>query len=127
VKGVVDTSVLIAAASGEAAVPSLPDEVAISVMTIAELHRGAVAAPSPVLRHRRTQTLIEIERAFEALPVDRDVATAFAELVARSRRTGRRPHVIDGLIAATAVVHDVPVYTRDADFDHMPGVDVRRV
>jgi predicted nucleic acid-binding protein len=59
--------------------------------------------------------------------VDDAAARAFSEIVADSRRRGRRPRILDALIAATAVSRAIPVYTQDADFDDMAGVEVVRV
>jgi len=72
------------------------------------------------------RTLSEVE-ALEALPVDDDVAREFAEIVAAARQRQRRPKILDSLIAATARALDVPVFTQDADFDEIPGVQVVRV
>jgi predicted nucleic acid-binding protein len=58
-----------------------------------------------------------------ALPIDDAVASAFAELVATARRSGRRARVQDTWIAATARAHNVPVYAQDNDFDAL-DVDV---
>jgi predicted nucleic acid-binding protein len=51
----------------------------------------------------------------------------FARIVAAARKGGRRPRALDALIAATASSLGVPVYTQDADFEDMPGVEVVRV
>jgi predicted nucleic acid-binding protein len=59
--------------------------------------------------------------------VDEAVASAFAALVAGARGAGRRARVQDMWIAATARAHGVPLFTQDADFDHLPGLDVVRV
>ena len=50
------------------------------------------------------------------LPIDSEVARTFAKLVAEARRRGKRPKIMDTWIAATAVTHDIPVYTQDEDF-----------
>lgn len=104
----------------------LPDEAAVSVVTLAELELGVHLATSDVVRARRLRTLQSTQSTYVALPVDAAVASAFAELVAAARRTGRRPKVQDTWIAATARALDVPVYTQDGDFDGL-AVDVVRV
>jgi predicted nucleic acid-binding protein len=71
------------------------------------------------------RTLSEVE-ALDPLPVDDDATRAFAEIVA-GRRRGKRTKILDALIAATAVSRAMPVYTQDADFEGMAGVDVVRV
>ncbi len=72
------------------------------------------------------RTLSEVE-ALDPLPVADDATRAFAEIVADGRRRGKRPKILDALIAATAVSRAMPVYTQDADFEGMAGVDVVRV
>ena len=126
-RGLLDTSVFIA---DEQARPldaqKLPDEAAISVITLAELELGVHLAPSESVRGRRLRTLQAIQATYVALPVDAAVASAFAELVATARRSGRRPKVQDTWIAATARAHAVPVFTQDHDFDDL-DVEVTRV
>ena len=95
----------------------LPDEAAISVVTLAELELGVHMAESEIVRGARLRTLRAAQATYVALPVDEPVASAFAELVAEARRTGRRPKVQDTWIAATARAHGVAVFTQDADFD----------
>lgn len=124
-KAILDTSVLIATERGQ--IRELPGDCAISVLTLAELHAGAVAARSPRTRAVRFARVAAIEQLFQALPVDRRVALKFGELAASTRRLASRPHVIDALIAATAIVHGVAVWTRDDDFDRIPGVDVVKI
>jgi predicted nucleic acid-binding protein len=124
--GVLDTSVFVAGESGRPLGP-LPDEAAISAITVAELYLGVLMADDPDVRATRLATLNAVERRFDPLPVDDAVAHVFAELVARARRLGRRPKVPDVLVAATAVAHRMPVYTQDEDFAAIPGVAVIRV
>jgi len=127
VRGLLDTSVLIADEQGRRLREELlPDEVAVSVVTFAELELGVHLAETDDVRGRRLRTLQAARETYVALPIDPDVASAFAELVATARRDGRRPKVQDAWIAATARAHDVAVYTQDADFDEL-AVDVVRV
>jgi hypothetical protein len=127
VRGLLDTSVFIA---GEQARPwasdRLPDESAISVVTLAELELGVHLATTEAVRGRRLRTLQSTRSTYIALSVDEAVASAFAELVATARREGRRPKVQDAWIAATARAHNVAVYSQDSDFDDL-AVDVVRV
>lgn len=125
-RGLLDTSVFIAREQARP-LAKLPDEGAISVLTLAELHLGVLLAPDPGVRAQRLKTLALVERSFDPIDVDEHVARAFAELVARARRKGRRPRVIDALIAATAKVHGLTVYTQDKDLERLPGVRVVRV
>jgi predicted nucleic acid-binding protein len=84
-------------------------------------------ADDPKTRARRLRTLSFVETLYEPLPVDAAVARAFAELAADARRAGRRPKIMDLWIAATAVAHQLPVYTQDDDFATMPQLTVVRV
>lgn len=96
------------------------------MITVAELRIGVLVAADASVRAQRLATLSEVE-ALEPLPVDDAAGRAFAEIVADGRRRGKRPRILDALIAATARSRDMPVYTQDADFDDMVGVDVVRV
>jgi predicted nucleic acid-binding protein len=122
-RGLLDTSIFIAQEQ-ERALTKLPDEAAISVMTLAELHVGVLLAKGPKARARRLRTLGLVERNFDPIPVDDPIARLFAELVADARRKRKHPRVVDTLIAATAVVNDIPIYSQDTDFTGMPGVRV---
>jgi predicted nucleic acid-binding protein len=127
VKGLLDTSVFIAGEQGrELALDRLPDEAAISVVTLAELELGVHMAGSEDVRGRRLRTLQAMQATYVALPIDDRVASAFAELVATARRAGHRPRVQDTWIAATARAHGVAVYSQDRDFDQL-AVDVVQV
>lgn len=125
-RGLLDTSVFIAEEQGRPlAIERLPDEAAISVITLAELELGVHLASTEATRARRLRTLQSTKATYVALPIDDAVASAFAELVAIARRDGRRPKVQDTWIAATARAFDVAVYSQDADFDELADVVVR--
>lgn len=98
----------------------------ISVVTLAELTLGVLMADDGQ-RPARLATLAAVESTWDPLPVEPDVARAFARLVADLRRRGRRVPVLDALIAATALVEGVPVVTQGRDYDAMPDVSVIRV
>ncbi len=119
-RGLLDTSVVIAA-SAEA----LPDEAAISVITLAELHFGVHVAHDEEIRKRRVRRLAEVESRFDALPVDEAVARAYGALAHSVASSGRSPRLrtMDVLIAATAQVHDAVLYTRN-ERDFLSLVDL---
>lgn len=125
-RGLLDTTVLIAREQGRP-IGALPEESAISVITLAELHIGVLLADEPRVRAQRMRSLSEVDRSFDALPIDKDVARNFATIVADARRQGSKPKIMDAWIAATAVTHDLPVFTRDIDFDRLADVQVVRV
>lgn len=126
-RGLLDTSVFIAAETGRALKEDLlPTEGAVSVVTLAELQAGVLAARDTATRARRMATL-DILGDVEILPVDADVARIWAELRVSLAEAGRRINVNDLWIAATAARHRIPVVSQDDDFaavDGMRGVVV---
>jgi len=125
--GLADTSVFIALEGGRTlAVDRLPDELAVSVVTIAELRVGVLAAADSATRARRLATLTSA-MAFDPLPIDDAVAEAWAGLRLQLRDRGRRMPVNDSWIAATAIALGVPVVTQDADYVELEGLDVIRL
>lgn len=127
-RGLLDTSVFIADEQGRALDgASLPEEAAVSVVTLAELSLGVHMATDDEVRARRLATVGAVRAGYVPLPVDEAVANAFAELVAGARRSGRRLRVQAAWIAATAKAHGVAVFTQDSDFDGLDGVTVVRV
>lgn len=119
-RGLLDTSVVIAKTADD-----LPDEASISVATLAELHFGVHVAKDASARKLRIRRLTEVESRFDALPIDEPVARAYGSLAHTliSRKRSPRARVMDLLIAATAQVHEVPLFTRNAD-DFAPFKDV---
>ena len=124
-RAIADTSLFIARESGRPLARYPEDrEVAVSIITVAELELGVLAAAEPRARAQRLQTLRDVEQV-SALPVDRAVASAFAALVAQMRAAGQgRLGVQDAWIAATAIAHDAELLTQDADFDAVPGLRI---
>ena len=110
-KALLDTSVLIATD-----VPELEGELAISVASLAELHLGVLVTADPAIRAERLRRLSHLQRSFDALPVDDDVAISYGQLAAAVAGAGRQPRsrVMELLIAATAHAHTARLYTRNA-------------
>ncbi|TML34363.1 MAG: type II toxin-antitoxin system VapC family toxin [Actinobacteria bacterium] len=114
-RGLVDTSVVIDLEKLDP--ESLPLELAISAVTLAELAAGPHATQDPAERARRQDRLQRVEATFEPLPVDPAVARAYGRAyaaVAAAGRRGRGRRALDLLIAATAVSAGLPLYTRNA-------------
>ena len=109
------------------AAEGLPEALAVSAVTLAELHAGVLLATTEFERAARLATVVRVERDFEVLPVNASVAHAYGVLLATARAGGRRPRAMDLLIAATAAAHRVPLYTRDRDFLKLEGVEVRLI
>ncbi len=126
-RGIADTSVFIARESGRPlAEAGLPDELAISVITVGELRAGVLAAVDVETRDRRLATLSEA-LALDPLPVDQPVAEAWARLRVLLRDMQRRMPVNDSWIAATAMSLGVPVVTQDEDYVEVAGLEIIRV
>ena len=129
-RGILDTSVFIADESGRPlAERLLPDEAAISVVTLAELQAGVLAASDSATRATRLATL-GVVADVALLPIDERVALAWARLWVQLAESGQRVNVNDSWIAATALAHNVPVVTQDDAFDvltEVSGVAVVRV
>lgn len=120
----VDTSVLVALEAGRALdLAAIPEEVAVSVITSAELRAGVLVAGDT---HSRTRRLSTLTRALQLdpIPIDEHVATAWADLRVTMRDAGRRLPVNDSWIAATAIAHDLILVTQDRDYVGLPGLKV---
>ena len=121
-----DTSLFIALEQNRPLADSAPDNIAVSVMTVAELRLGVLATDDPAARARRLETLIRAD-ALDPIPVDRGVAVAWAELRIALRAAGKRMPINDSWIAATAIAKTIPVVTQDADYDDIPGLTTMRL
>lgn len=73
-------------------------------------------AGTDALRTLREGTLQRAQR-FIALPYDEAVADRLAQILAAARDQERRAGAMDAIIAATALVHDLGIWTQDRDFD----------
>ncbi|HEX6528161.1 MAG TPA: type II toxin-antitoxin system VapC family toxin [Streptosporangiaceae bacterium] len=98
----------------------------VSVITLGELRLGVLQARDPEAAARRLSTY-QLAQRFEPLGVDDAVSDAWALLVSRLRAAGRKAPVNDSWIAATAIAHEVPIVTQDADYDAMPDIEVIRI
>ncbi|MCV7298274.1 type II toxin-antitoxin system VapC family toxin [Mycobacterium barrassiae] len=120
--GILDTSVFIADESGRQLETSLiPEEVATTVVTLAELNAGVLAARTSEIRARRLRTLDAVAD-MAVLPIDEDTAQLCALLRVHLAEAGRRVRVNDLWIAAIAASRQLPVVTQDDDFDALAGV-----
>jgi len=99
-------------------------ETEVSVVTLAELTLGVLTAADEE-RPARVATLSAVESRWDPLPVD--AARQFASIVAALRSARRRVPILDALVAATAIVEQIPVVTQDNDHGAIPGVKVIRV
>lgn len=126
-RGLGDTTLFIARESGRSLdIAALPDEIAVSVITIGELRAGVLAAADVETRDRRLATLTQA-LALQPVPIDDRVASSWAKLRILLRDSGQRMAVNDSWIAATAMALDVPVVTQDDDYVALPDLAVIRV
>jgi len=105
---------------------SVEDDIAIAAITIAELLHGVERADAR-RRAIRQEWVESIVLHIPVEPYDLETARVHARLMAESGRVGRTRGAHDLIIAATAVVHDRVVVTKDKGFAELPGVQVRLV
>lgn len=121
-RGLLDTTVFIAAESGRSLRRErFPEQMAISVVTRAELRVGVLAAADLETRDRRLATLEAVAR-MTVLPIASGVDRTWAQMRAYLAASGRRVNANDLWIAATAAAHEIPVVTQDRDFEALSGV-----
>jgi predicted nucleic acid-binding protein len=125
-RAIADTSIFIAQETGRG-LGELPEQIAVSVITAAELELGVLRAKDGDVRARRLSTLSRVQATYPLLPVDPETASCFARIAAAERDRGRRLRRHDTWIAATAMRHGATVLTQDADFSSFEEVDVLRV
>lgn len=91
----------------------LPDESAISAVTLAELAAGPHATSDDEERARRQDRLQWAAATWDPLPFDAEAARAYARVFAAAKAVGRSPRTrfADLLIAATAAANGLPLYT----------------
>jgi predicted nucleic acid-binding protein len=123
-RAIADTSVLVGLEAGRLAAEQVADYAwAVTAISLGELRLGVLRATDPDTTSIRLATY-QLARQFDPLVVDEAVADAWAILIARLRADGRRMPINDSWIAATAIAHEVPVVTQDADYDEAPGLTV---
>jgi predicted nucleic acid-binding protein len=125
-RAVADTSVFIARESGRP-LGDLPDEIAVSVVTAAELELGVLRTNDAAIRRTRLATLAGVRSEYSLLPIDEQTASCFARIADAELRSGRKLRRHDTWIAATALRHGVPVVTQDPDFTAFSSVEVVHV
>ena len=115
-QAILDTSVFIAREQGRP-LGDLPDEVAVSVVTLSELRHGVLAADGHELMAQRLSTLEAARQIAKPLTIDEAVGDELARVRVVLKAIGRAMKVMDAWIAATAMAHGAAVCTQDADFD----------
>lgn len=111
-----DTSVFIAAEQRRPLGDPPPGDARISVATLTELLVGVHRARDEQLKMLRNTTL-SLARGFLAIPYDEPVAERLATLLSAARESKRRAGAMDAIVAATALAHNLAVWTQDDDFE----------
>ena len=125
--GLADTSLFIAHETGrDLRIDELPERLAVSVITIGELRAGVLSANDVATRDRRLSTLAAALE-LDPVPIDEEVAAAWARLRVELRERGLRMPVNDSWIAATAIAMGAAVVMQDDDYVELPGLVVIRV
>jgi predicted nucleic acid-binding protein len=123
-RGLLDTNIMILRSR---IVPEeLPDEMAISAVTLAELSAGPHqvrpateqdAYFEAAERARRLDVLQRAEHEFDPIPFEADAARSYGRVTAAVIAAGRKPRrrAVDLMIAATAIAAELPLYTTNPD------------
>jgi predicted nucleic acid-binding protein len=125
---IADTSIFVAVEQGRTLGDPPAGQARISVATLTELSLGVKRTAG--LRRAGRETTLAAAKRFIALPYDEAVAERLADILAAARDADRRAGAMDAIIAATAVTHDLTIWTQDEDFDVLaeltPGLVVER-
>jgi predicted nucleic acid-binding protein len=125
--GMLDTSVVIDWHDPDV-VGALPDEMAISAITAAELTVGPALASTAREAAKRQARLQEVESKLDPIPFDAAAVRSYGLVVAAVIGEGRRPRgrFADLLIAASAHANGLDLYTRNGEdfrgMDHLVRV-----
>jgi predicted nucleic acid-binding protein len=131
-RGLLDTNIVIL--RSRIAPEELPDEMAISAVTLAELSAGPHevrpdteqdAYFEAAERARRLDVLQWAEHEFDPIPFDTDAARAYGRVTAAVIAAGRKPRrrTVDLMIAATAIAAELPLYTTNpGDFTDLDNL-----
>lgn len=123
-QGLLDTNILIL--RNRIDPEELPDEMAISAITLAELSAGPHQVRSNAEqdvydehqeRARRTEILQRVENEFDPVPFDTEAARIYGRVAAAVVGAGRKPRrrLADLMIAAVAIAEELPLFTTNPD------------
>ena len=94
----------------------------ISFVTLAEMQRWAIASNWGAAKRGKLAEYLSTVFVFHS---DDDLCVRWAEITEDGRRGGRQIQAADAWIAATALLHDVPLITNNRrDFEGVPGLKV---
>lgn len=123
-RGVVDTNIMILRRWVDTA--ELPEEMAITAITLAELSAGPHEVrcgeeqsdyDEHAERARRLDVLQRVEHEFDPIPFDAEAARAYGRVSAAVISVGRKPRrrIADLMIAAIAIAEGLPLFTTNPD------------
>jgi predicted nucleic acid-binding protein len=122
-RGLLDTSVILDL--DRLGASQIPEEVAISTITLAELSAAPSATTDASERARRQDRLQRTEAAFDPIPFDIRSARAYGRVHAAVIEQGCQPkrRFADLLMAATALAEGLPLVTRNGkDFEGLENL-----
>lgn len=131
-QGLLDTNIVILRRWVDSA--DLPDELAISAITLAELSAGPHEVrgndeqsgyDEHAERARRLEVLQRVENEFDPIPFDAEAARIYGRVAAAVIGAGRKPRrrLADLMIASTAIAEDLPLFTTNPkDFAGLDGL-----
>jgi predicted nucleic acid-binding protein len=127
-RGLLDTNIVILRHAIDP--DELPDEMAISAVTLAELSAGVHlvkgdSAEAIEERARRADVLARVENEFDPIAFETESARIFGRISAAVQARGRTPRrrIADLMIASTAAAAALPLYTTNpVDFDGLDGI-----
>ncbi|MEJ6512303.1 MAG: type II toxin-antitoxin system VapC family toxin [Actinomycetota bacterium] len=123
-QGLLDTSIFIALETGRPLdTDRSPTNSSVSIITMGELRLGILTARDAHTRSARLSTFLDASE-LNPLPIDENVAEAWAQLRITLRETKIKMSVNDSWIAATAMAHNIPVITQDGGFVEGLGFDI---
>ncbi len=99
-------------------------DIAVDSIILGELYVGVLAMPDGRKRARLEDWFETLAQAIECLPWDGAVSRRWARLVADLRRKGQALPLLDSMIAASALEHDLTVVTRNVHDFKTAGVRV---
>lgn len=119
-QGLLDTNIVILRRWVDPA--ELPDEMAISAITLAELSAGPHEVrgndeqdvyDEHAERARRLEILQRVENEFDPIPFDAEAARIYGRVAAAVVGAGRKPRrrFADLMIASTAISEELPLFT----------------
>jgi len=100
------------------------EDLVVDSVVLGELYLGVLTLPRGRRRERLEDWFANVVEAIDCLPWDAAVARCWAGLVARLKAKGQTLPLLDSMIAATALAHDLTVATRNGRDFARAGVEV---